>query len=58
MAFHETFTGAENAETLVLVHLSGLYQRLLAHDAVTFDFSVLADRIVNEPAAGQEPCGL
>jgi hypothetical protein len=43
VTFHESFAGLENAETLVLVHVSGSDNRLFTHDSFTFDFGVLAN---------------
>src|SRR5947209_20435320 len=56
MAFHPALTRLEDAETLVLVDRAGQDGGLLANDAFTDDFCVhtFAERIVDQPAAGQE----
>src|SRR6266513_3373467 len=51
VSFHVAFARFEDAKALVLMHATGLNDRLLPDYAFPFDFDVLARRIVNEPAA-------
>jgi hypothetical protein len=44
----------ENTETGILVHPTGLDQRLLSHDTLTLDLEILTDRIVDQPAPPEE----
>jgi hypothetical protein len=54
VAFHETFAGPENAETLVFVHATRWNCRLFPDHSLALYLSVFAGGIVNEPPARDE----
>jgi len=54
VTFHESFAGFEDAEALVFMHLAGRDQRLLSYDALPFDFRVLTNRVMDQPASREE----
>src|SRR5213075_1253019 len=58
MAFHPAFSRLENAEALILMNCARHDRRLLANDTFADDFCIdaLANRIVDQPAAGQQLC--
>ena len=54
MTFHESFTGFEDAEALVLVNLAGRDDRLLANHTFAFHLAVLTDGIVDPPSSAEQ----
>lgn len=54
LPFHVPIGRLENAEALILMNPAGRYHRLLSNDTIALNLGVLADGVMDSPAALEE----